>query len=429
MKLLNKILFFVLMGLLFIPMVQQFTHFSNVIKLNGYVKNTEFPALNSDSWFGETFQLKVEKNLSQKFGFANSFIRLQNQIQFSLFKVAKANGVIIGKDDYLYEKSYIDAYFGNDFLGKKTLEEQFSKLQTLKDSLNNNGVELLLVYAPGKGSFYPEFIPDKLITEKKITNLEYSLRITDSLKLDHINMSSWFIHMKDTSQFCLYPKTGIHYSFYGARLALDTIVNYCKLKYKFDLPEVNWSEIELSNKLKDTDRDIERGMNIIQKLDNFAMPYQNIKVSKQSKNTPKLIVIADSYYWQLHNMGMSKNVFQEGQFWFYNNQIYGNKDEKKVENLNLKKELLEQNLILLLCTEPVLKRQYWEFIDKAYDAFINPQQIDFNNEIEDQVAKIKQNKSLLESIKVKAQKRNIPLDSMIMLDAEYIIQQKHKTLK
>lgn len=369
------------MGLLFIPMIQQFTPFYNVVKLNGYVKKTEFPAFNSKSWFGESFQQKVEKNLSQKFGFANSFIRLQNQIQFSLFKVAKANGVIVGKENYLYEKSYIDAFYGTDFLGKKTITDQFLKLEKLKDSLNAHGVNLLVVYAPGKGSFYPEFIPDQFITDKKITNLEYNLKLADSVNIDHIDMSSWFIKMKDTSQYFLYPKTGIHYSFYGARLALDTIVNYCKINYKLNLPEINWTEIKLNNKLQNTDRDIERGMNIIQELNNYPMPYQNIKVSKHSKDAPNMIVIADSYYWQLHNMGLSHNIFKKGQFWFYNKKVYGKvNNQKMVKNLNLKEELLNQKLILLFCTEPVLKKQYWDFINMAYDAFFNTDQI--NNELE-----------------------------------------------
>lgn len=428
MKRLSKILFFVLMGILFIPMIQQFTGFYYVKKLNGSIKKIELPTLNSDTWFSESFQVQFEKHIAQSFGFANSFIRLENQIQFSLFKVARANGVVVGKENYLYETSYIDAYYGNDFLGKEVIEEQFAKLKKLQDTLLTNNVKLLVVYAPGKASFYPEFIPDNLQGEGEITNLEYSLKLADSLSIDHINMSSWFIKMKDTSSYCLYPKTGIHYSFYGARLVIDTIVNYCRSKYNFTLPEISWSEVKLNENLKNTDKDIERGMNIIFDLDNFEMPYQNIKIGRQYDHPPKMIVIADSYYWQLHNMSMTTNIFSDGQFWFYNKQVYPKRNNKDtwVKDLNLKKEILDQDLIMLLTTEPVLKRQYWSFIDNAYNAFFNPSQGISKKEIKEQANKLKRNKKLLKSIEEKASKRNISIDSMLMLDAEYILKLKAK---
>lgn len=423
MKLFSKILFFTLMVLLFIPIIQQFTHYYEIEELNGSIKKTELPTLNSESWFSESFQSQFETYLSQEFGFANSFIRFQNQLQFYLFKVARANGVVVGKENYLYERSYIDAYYGNDFLGKEVIENQFAKLKKLQDTLLFYEVELLIVYAPGKASFYPEFIPDNLREVRKITNLEYSLKMADSFDIDYIDMSKWFISMKDTSRFCLYPKTGIHYSFYGARLVVDTIVNFCRVNYGFNLTEIGWSEIKLSDKLKKTDKDIERGMNLISEIDNFEMPYQNIKIGKRNESAPKMIVIADSYYWQLHNMGVTTKIFKHGEFWFYNKQVYPKRNKKDtwVRDLNLKKEILSQDLIMLFTTEPVLKRQYWSFIDKAYDAFFNPKKDTYKEKIEEQANKIRKNKKLMKSIEEKAVIRNISIDSMLMLDAEYII--------
>ena len=416
------------MTLLFIPMIQQFTHFANVKEINGSIKNIELPKLNSNTWLDESFQQQFEKYESQKFGFANSFIRLQNQLQFSLFKIARANGVVVGKENYLYEKSYISSYYGDDFLGEDKLDEQFEKLNLLKDTLQHYGIKILVVYAPGKGSFYSEYIPEDLKSTKKITNLEYSLKLADSYNIDHIDMSSWFLKMKDTSTYCLYPKTGIHYSYYGARLTIDTILNYCKQNYNYKFPEVKWSSIELKSKLKNTDKDIERGMNLIFDLDNFEMPYQNIKIGKQIDNNPRAIVIADSYYWQLHNMGISSSVFRDGQFWFYNKQVSSNKNDKKwVKDLNLKEELLDQNLILLLCTEPVLKRQYWDFINQAYDVFFNPVHIYTTEDLTSTIEKIRENKNWMKAIEEKASERNISVDSMLKLDALYLLdQQKEK---
>lgn len=411
------------MVILFAGMIQQSIHLVKTSKLHGAIKKVSMPELRINNWFSEEFQSGTEKYLARNFGFVNWVIKIENQIQFTFYHKAKANGVIIGKENYLYEKSYIDAYYGNDFLGKQKIDEQFEKLIRLRDTLDHYGVKILIVYAPGKASFYPEFIPDNLREIKKQTNLEYNLKLADSLNIDYIDMSNWFISMKDTSRYSLYPKTGIHYSFYGARLVIDTILSYCTKKYGFNLPEISWSEVRLTDKLHNTDRDIERGMNLIFNLDNFKMPYQDIKIGKQSDSTAKMIVVADSYYWQLQGMGITDKVFRDGQFWFYNNQIFPKrKDNKKwVKDINLKDEILDQNLILLLCTEPVLKRQYWDFINKAYDAFFNPKKDTYKEKIKEQANKIRKNKKLMKSIEEKAVIRNISNDSMLMLDAEYII--------
>jgi hypothetical protein len=35
---------------------------------------------------------------------------MNNQLAFSLFNKAKANGAVVGKENYLYEENYIKAY-------------------------------------------------------------------------------------------------------------------------------------------------------------------------------------------------------------------------------------------------------------------------------------------------------------------------------
>ena len=428
MKKLSKILFFLLMALLVAPMLQQSLEIVKTGELHGSAKKVNMPALNVDNWFSEKFQSGAEKYLARNFGFFSWFIRVENQIQYSFFDKAKANGVIIGKEKYLYEKSYIDAYYGDDYLGDSTINSLYSKLKKLSDTLEKHNTKILVVFAPGKGSFFPQYIPEKLISTKGQTNLEVCVKIADSLKLNYIDMSSWFIEMKDTATYPLYPKTGIHWSYYGVSLAADSIVSYCKNRLGLTLSDINWSAIEMNRNLKGPDNDIEKGMNLIFDLPNHEMPYLKIESEKQANDVAQSIVIADSYYWQLFNLGFSTRVFREGQFWFYSRQVFPkiNNQETWVKDLNFKQELINQDIIILLTTEPVLKREYWGFVDKAFNAFYNPENKDLRLDIENQAEKIRKNKTLMKMIKEKAEKRNISIDSMIMLDAEYIIKSRRR---
>ncbi len=427
MSKLAKILFSLLMTLLVFAMLQQNFKIVKTKKLHGSIKKIKQPELNLDNWFSEKYQKGTEKYIAQHFGFANWFIKIENQIQFTLFNKAKANGVIIGKEDYLFEKSYIDAYYGDDFLGEQRIRELYTKLSKVNDALKKLDKRLMIVFAPGKASFFAEYIPDKLKRKKKETNLEYCISMADSLGIDHIDMSSWFIKMKDTASYPLYPKTGIHWSYYGVKLAADTILSYCRNKLSLKLPEVKWSPIELSPNLKGPDDDIEKGMNLIFPLANHPMPYLKTKPGPQTKNTAKSIVVADSYYWQFYNMGFSKKVFREGQFWFYNKQVFPkrNKQDTWTKNLDLRKEIMDNDIIILFATEPVLKREYWGFVDQAYDSFFNTSdEYKEREQILEIIESIKSSHSWLEKIKDKAIKRNISLDSMLILDAKYVLYKK-----
>ncbi len=106
-------LLFVLIGVLsLLPLIQQLTGFIKVKPLFGAITEGQKPIFDFNRWMEGDYQKEMEAYLNEKFGFRNYFIRLNNQVAYSLYHKAKANGVIIGKENYLYELSYINAYYG-----------------------------------------------------------------------------------------------------------------------------------------------------------------------------------------------------------------------------------------------------------------------------------------------------------------------------
>ena len=203
----RRYLFAGILIVLFAPMLFMQLSFIKIMPLKGAIVKVEKPGFSANNWFSESYKMKMEKYLNQIFGIRNFFVRLNNQLQYSFFNKAQAKGVIVGKEDYLYEESYIDAYYARDFLGKEIITDQIGKLKIIQDSLSLKGVDLILVFAPGKASFYPEYIPDRYDTIRGITNHEYYTEQANSAGINHIDFSSWFISLKDTSANCLYPKT------------------------------------------------------------------------------------------------------------------------------------------------------------------------------------------------------------------------------
>ena len=364
-----------LMGLILLtllaPFIQKTTHLITVKPLNGAITQAEDGFFNINDWFNTTYQEKQENYIKETFGFREWFIRLNNQLAFSIYNEARANGVIIGKQNYLFEQNYISAYYGSDFIGEDSIQNRMKKLSIVQDSLKQLGKELIIVFAAGKGSFYPEYFPDALTqSHKGITNYERYRYHAKQHQLDYVDFHDFFLKNKTKSTYPLYPQYGIHWSYYGMCLVADSLTRYIEQKRNVDLPNITWKTIE-KDQPRDTDYDIADGMNLVQTLKSFNMGYPKIfYTSPQKKDDVGLLVVSDSFYWGLFNMGLS-NQFSPGHFWFYNQEIYPDHytTPTTTDQIDLRTELLKHDVIVLMATEATLPNFGWGFIEKAYNLF------------------------------------------------------------
>jgi hypothetical protein len=372
----KKILFISIVSLLSLPMAQQFLNFREVKPLTGDFKEIEKPILTKQGWWSGKYQDDYQNYLNQNIGFRPLFVRVYNQIHYSLYNQAKANGVIIGKDNYLYEENYIGAFLGEDFIGKEEIKEKVRKLKKINDTLACKGIDLIIVLAPGKGSFYPEFIPDQYnIENRSISNYEVYSKEIKQLDLHLLDFNKWFKTVKNTARYPLFPKTGTHWSKYGEMKAADSIIKYLNsIQKENKIPELIIGEVKTSSKMIDTDNDIEKGMNLLFEIKNIEMGYPQFKVQENSNSeSPRVLTIADSFYWGMFNFGLSRDVFNNGQFWYYNQQIYPDSYETpiKVEDINIIKEVEKNDAVILMSTDGNLYKFAFGFIDQLYGAYYN----------------------------------------------------------
>jgi len=366
----KKILFLLLLLFLVVPVIQSKFKFIKVTPLSGAINQPEKEYFSVKNWFSGNYQEKEEKYLNETFGFRNLFIRINNQVAFNLYNKAKANGVIIGKNNYLYEENYIKAYYGEDFIGIDSITHRMKRLKYLQDTLAKLNKTVIIVFAAGKGSFYPEYFPKKYIREKGKTNYEYHVRLAKELGLNYIDFNRYFIENKNISKYPLYPQYGIHWSYYGMCLATDSIIHYIEKIRNIDIPNLYWNGIELAN-AKESDYDIADGMNLIFKLKSFKMAYPHVQIeSDSSKIKPSVLVISDSFYWGIFNLGIS-NAFSNSHFWFYNQQIYPDSYQSPIETnqVNLRDEIAKHDIIILMATEATLPNLGWGFIENTYNLF------------------------------------------------------------
>lgn len=421
----KKLLLLLILVLLITPHFQAKFDIVEIAPLKGDITEPVKAYFNFNDWFSGTYQEQKEKYLNETFGFRNFLVRLNNQIAFSLFKQARADGVVVGKNNYLYEESYIKTYYGTDYIGYDSIANRMQRLKYIHDTLSKLDKNIILVFAVGKGSFYPEYFPNKYITKKKTTNYETRLELAQQLGISHIDFNNLFIENKNRSQYPLYPQYGIHWSYYGMCLAADSIIRYIENARNIDMPNLYWDQIEIAQPKKG-DYDIADGMNLLVKLKTFDMAYPDIKFQSDSaKIKPTVLVISDSFYWGMYNMGIT-SAFSNSHFWFYNKQIYPDNDNTPTETsiFDLKDEIDKHDVIIIMATEATLSALGWDFIENTYNLFKNKGVFgdDFHTKVTNLRNQIKRDKEWLKKIEEKAASRKISVDSMLTIDAIWMIE-------
>ena len=430
-------LFALVIAALFLPMIQMVKPFVEVGPLFGSIVPTAKDSLTLEAWFDGTYQENRNKYINEQFGFRNTAVRLHNQIAFSLFRKAKANGVIIGKEDYLYEIKYINAFRGAEEINQSELDSNLFMLKAIQSKLKEKGVELIVVMNPGKASFYSEFIPDEFpIVSNRSYYSEYQIGL-ESQGIQHIDFGKWFREMKGKTPAPLFPKTGIHWSQYGATLAADSLVNYCMKLFGKNMNEFVWDKnnLPLQTTMESVDDDIGLGMNLYSPIDVLPMAYPRVGVndkygvsSGNSGIQPKVAVISDSYFFNLMQLPWAPDIFESLNFYFYNKQLHKRPEGTMTNSdpLSQMKEIEKSNVVFVMATECNMDKLGWGFISSAYKYFVLGEKFD---SFEFRVQKFKNNilsdEAWVKAIAEKAKQNKVPLDTMIMRDARYMAEMEY----
>jgi len=369
----NKIANSLLVFFLWAPMIQNETHWINEDGLGGTIIKIENPSFVLSEWFDGEYQTKMTDYCNHEFGFRNTLIRIHNQLDYFCFDKLHAFGVVMGKEEYLYEENYIRSCIGLDYVGLDKINEDARKLKLVQDTLRKLHVDLVFIIAPGKGTYFSEYFPSPYDTMKiRTTNYAGYASAFKQSGISYIDFNKWFLDMKKTTPYPLYGKGGIHWSKYGEALACDSLIRFIEQERECYMPRLVLDEVELSILNRDEDYDIGSALNLLFTLDTYSMGYPKFHFQKdQNKTKQKVICVADSYYWGMFNFGISTEVFGNGKYWYYNEQIYPDSYEKNksTSEVDLKIEIEKHDVIIVLSTEMNLYRFSFGIVDQLYDVY------------------------------------------------------------
>jgi len=373
----KKILLALILLLLCLPYLQSEFGFAEERKMEGNFRLVELPSLDSltlVSWKKGIFQDGITRKVNSHLGFRPSLIRINNQVDFSLFGLTHSEGFVKGKDRNFFEDDYILESNGTFFIGRGALQKKLWKLKNVQDSLESNGIHMLLVTEPDKATYFPESFPARLMKRTgKESNYQFIAGRIDSYGIHNVDLNRWFRLMKDTTHYPLFPPYGMHWSVYGEHLSLDTIMRSLEMISGVKMPHIRITGVHWSDSLYRTDNDIGQLLNLVYDLPKVKLPYPEISIDRKGVDTSvKVLVIADSYYETIMR-DVREPLFPGSEFWYYNSMLYPYIYDTHNSLLVDKRDLLNRyrkfKVILLMSSGINLHSFFWNFMDEAYAAF------------------------------------------------------------
>lgn len=407
------------LAILLVPLAQGTFDFFDEPKLVGIEEESMEPSFTLENWFNGTYQDSSIKYSAQSFGFRTWFVRLNNQIAYSLYNESRANNVTIGIDGYLTDKIHTDAYIGADYTSEsaKLLKERLRKLKYLQQRWQDKNILLVLTVQSGKGYYYPEKILGQPSEGRKTL---YKLFQQESRKqgLNFMDLSNWLRTEGKDSGLPLYNRSGIHWTAAGAWLAGDTLVGYISHKLNNSLAKIEVASVEWTYKPRFSEEtDVFDGMNLLVEAPREKYAYPKMRIVPGTIK-PKLLTIGDSYFFQLANAPYFSSTFEDIHFSFYYRDLQTSQGTKDIQTLDLLREIESRDVILISSCDANLGQFGWEFIEAAYALYTDERTEKYA--IEHIEKGIRSDAAWMQMMAEKAKERGLSMDKMIREDAQYL---------
>lgn len=379
-QLLYAILFGLLMVFLFSFMIQEHLKPFETRELRGYYLKPKKPVVKWKDYQSGLLQKKTENYITNYFGFREPIIRLYHQICWDLFKKEFVSYIYSGKEGWLYYRHNINDYYGAEMYNwfpdtvaaRQTYEKEVRLLNKVRGVLQQYDVTLLTFIAPSKSIIYPEYLPNQVPDTTTLNPREYYVRRFAETGMPCLEMNPFFLAMKDTCRFCLFPPTGDHWNF-SCVYAADTLLRFMERQRGVRLPR-----LEYGNEYRDTcsigedrNRDLEGELNLLRPIrvkPQYASLERDFRVVSDSGTVkPAALFIGNSFLQRVILYLPPKEVFSDFQFWYYNRVAYQGADQviDSVNNLRRLDYLLDADYIVWYSTASQMYRATEGFAEDA----------------------------------------------------------------
>ena len=376
----HGILFGILMLFLFSFMAQEHLKLFKTKELMGYFLEPEKPKFRWEWYKNGYFQKKVENYIANKYGFREPVIRLYHQYSWDVFSREYVSYIHSGKERWLYYGHNIEDYYGTEMYhwypdaeaAREGYEQEVRLLNKVKGVLADYDVTLLTFIAPSKSIIYPEYLPPREHDTTTLSARIYLAKRFEETGMPCFEMNDYFLKMKDTCSFFLFPPTGDHWNF-SCVYATDSLLRFMESQTGRHMARIeygnNWSD---SCRIgEDQNRDLEGELNLLRPIKfNHKFDYKERDYWLTSDSTtvkPSALFIGNSFLLRTMAYIPPQKVFSDFQFWYYNRVAYRDVDQiiDSVSHLNRLDYLMDADYIVWFSSSSQMYRATEGFAEDA----------------------------------------------------------------
>ncbi len=179
------------------------------------------PSLTKGGAFNADFLNDTSDYFADHFASRRELVTINAKLEAAIFGESAEEKVILGKDGWLFYKSTLDDYQGQNLLSDREVGAAARCLALMQEYAQEQNVAFLFTIVPNKNTLYPEYMPARCVPSELPGNAE---RLREALRQEGVR----FVDLE--SAFCaedrvLYQRLDSHWSNLGAALAHDAIMD------------------------------------------------------------------------------------------------------------------------------------------------------------------------------------------------------------
>lgn len=312
-----------------------------------------------DIWTGQ-YQTQFDAHFKENFPLRSAYVKVYNQTVYQVFGQSPLKSVEIGAEKVLFEKAYLQDYFGlEDEKDDRYFLDLIRDMEYIQQELERHGKYFYLYITPSKADFYAEYAPVKYRYVKKQNgyqrNYDKLMGFLKNSKLHYFDCAAYLKEIQNSVDTPLFAKTGTHWSPTAAAIAMARFTEeFAKTYGSGILPVAKYQGAVKS--LPDTERDIYLLMNTMQRFsdkDYKDVDYFAPVVDTVESGTSGYSVFSQGGSFQYEFLTALREVFHGAINRIQNIMLIYNDQCTKlnsVEEVDMKK-LLQQDILLLECNQ------------------------------------------------------------------------------
>ena len=176
--------------------------------------------------FDTSFAEQTGDYFSKKFAFRRELVDLGDKIKAGIFGTSGQDGVVCGRNGYLFYKDSFNDFLGRDELSDYQIASMAYDLKLMQDELGSQDIRFLFTIAPNKNSLYPELMPKRYRPDTALRNAARLVPALKDLGVFYTDLYSLFEKQKtdaDTSGV-MYLKGDSHWNNKGAAMVTEKLM-------------------------------------------------------------------------------------------------------------------------------------------------------------------------------------------------------------